>query len=174
MDNAIKKVVGKGYDLKDEFLNMEIDRVDSKISEIQADLISNFKENDIRGRYDYYATSSRAKIGMRMLSEAYAPNEYFYKQFTFPNTGVYLGDKKEAKRYQTNCGYNRAESIKCLGSDLDILNLFTDVDRQQFINSMNYEFYDKNVSKAKLWLDEFDKYAWHDNNYWSTLYRQDL
>lgn len=170
MDTTMKKIIGEDYDLKSEFLNMEIQRVDSRISEIQASLISNFKKNDIRGHYDYNSTSSRMKIGMRILSESYSPNEYFYKQFNYPSTGVYLGLKKEAKLYRTNCGYNRKNSIKCLGSDLDMLNLFKEVDDRQFLNSMNYEFYDEKVVESKLWLDEFDNYAWHDNNYWATLY----
>ncbi len=168
-DKSIKNNFNDDYDLEKEFFNKDLGVIDNKISQVQVNIISNLKQNKIKGGYDYNATSTRSKIGMRMLSDSYNPNEYIFKQLTFPNVEEYLGNEDDVKNIKTNCTVKK-KNFRCNGSNLDILNLLKKQDDNVFASSTDYAFYNQQSDNLKLWMDKFDKYTWHDSNYWSTLY----
>ncbi len=148
-----------------------VDRAFSKDNPNREDQTDEFRQKikaitfaPIEGGLDRADETNRPYIGMRLLQEPFWPNDYLLDQLTGKDLKFTLipGQKPPL----TNCGGN----YRCRAIGLDLLNLLEPQNQNQyFLDNSDYSGYDDRVRLLKKELSTFDRNAWNNNIYWSTL-----
>lgn len=111
-------------------------------------------------------------LGLRVLQEPYWPNDYIFRQLTYPNVALYLGDAKttNVRDLKTYCA-KEALHCRCQGIGLDVINLIYPISENNnyFNENTNYKNYDSQTSMLRSQLDNFNIDSWHNNNFWAIL-----
>lgn len=167
--SSLHRTLGDDYDLKETFLDKELEDIDEKLLSLRKDLVSNFSFSGLEGAHDHTSTSTKKKVGFRVLSQPYTPNEYIFKSLMYPHVGAY---KIQRKPYPvTSCERDHTQ-VRCKGISQDVVNLVYSLPMEKdtfFGRNTNYRNYSQQVNALKEQLSEFDDYTWHGNNYWGIM-----
>ncbi|MCX6798058.1 MAG: DUF3160 domain-containing protein [Candidatus Falkowbacteria bacterium] len=121
---------------------------------------------DISGGADFSNSAKTKDAGLKILADFYWPNDYIFKQLTYPSVGAYRG--KPNKNNVTACRLSVAAN-RCNGFAFDALGLVYDGGNgnEYWQENTNYNNYAVNLTAIKNNLSTGQ--VWHNNNYWSTL-----
>lgn len=160
-DQEMKKLFGENYDPEVIFAERNPDKA-KNLDKFRANLLAiNF--NDFQGALDKKA--ERERLGFKLLTDHYWPNDYIFGRLKMPHVGNYQGEKKKSGNV-TMCLNSLA---RCNGFSLDIIGLIRS--RLPFNTywqeNTNYAAYDQKLAAFK---EEFNKtLIWHTNRFWSLL-----
>ncbi|MCG2701231.1 DUF3160 domain-containing protein [Candidatus Parcubacteria bacterium] len=127
---------------------------------------------EIEGGINRENSSNKKFLGMRMLQQAYWPNDYIFSQLTTPNVGFYDQDIKDFEKgiNLTSCRKEKP-SDRCNGFGMDVINLIYPIggNSEYFNENINYQDYDNQISYLRSQLEYFNVDSWHNNIFWTTL-----
>ena len=146
------------FDDKNKFAIANLEKLKTKIL--------TYKMLEIQGGYNKDNLNDRPRIGFKMLTDSYWPNNYLFDKLNTPNVSKYLG-AKVAKDNITSCTISSVVQ-RCNGVALDIVNLAKPIsDNDYFSENTNYLNYKGESDKLR---DDLNKNSiWQTSNYWSTL-----
>lgn len=126
---------------------------------------------DIEGGLDKSNLAERNKIGVKMLTDFYWPNDYILNELSYPNVSSYQ-NKTPAKNNITSCNLGGAiGNVRCNGFSLDVIALVDDkalAGNDYYSENSNYKNYQEELFFLKNQIEKFPS-IWHYNNYWKTL-----
>ena len=163
--DALLAVLGEGYDVEAVFKsdNTSIDENLLKLSKE----IAKYEFLEIQGGYSTADLKEKVKIGFRVLSESYSPNDYLFSRLVSPTVGNYLAGPTIGSSNITACG-QRNNIKRCNGSSYDIINLFHPLkDNPYFIENSNYSSYQNASSRLSQEIE--NSITHHASSYWSSL-----
>jgi len=162
---AYSEIFGNDYNLRSIFSRQNTNR-DAELNRIRERLLQ-FKFSDLEGGLD--RDKDKAKLGMRILQEAYWPNNYLLSQLTGSDM---TADVVKKTNNVTACQERYAQyNYRCTGFAYDILNMVSPitVPFDYFNNNTDYTYYGSRMNKLRQEIGLFDKYTWNNNVYWVTL-----
>lgn len=173
-DDVLKQNFGDDYDIAKIFAQDNPDR-EKNISILQKG-VSDTSFSRLEGSFDRTKPENRRYIGMRMLQESYWPNDYIFEKLVNPNVGANF-TKKDIRKYDrdlyiTGCPSldNKNSFYRCRGFGLDIISLVHEITGNDFYKAnTDYINYKDRAGEISGQLKSFDKYSWHNNNFWNTL-----
>ncbi len=172
-NNVFKDLFGEDVSATEILSGSEQD-IDIKLERMRSEL-SQFDFLEIEGAIDQTSTSTKPLVGMKMLTEAYWPNDYIIGELTYPKVGVYLEADTtrdvDTDFVKTLCSIDR-EPRRCLFTVYDMIDLIYPIDDINSYYAANtlYEGYEQQKNKLESQLRDFTSWTWHSNNYWTTLY----
>lgn len=169
-NETLNKLFGENYDINQIF-SQDNEKKDENIINFKK-LIMEYEFSKLEGGYNKNNEKNEKNLGMRMLQEAYSPNNYIFQELTYPKVSNYKNDKPNFKINTTYCNANsNKEYLRCQGFGLDIINLIypLTLDNNYFSENTNYTNYNSQISNLRNILDNFDNYSWHNNNFWTNL-----
>ena len=130
------------------------------------DKLAQYEFAEIRGALNKTDVETRKKIGFKLLTEPYWPNDYIFGTLTHPKVGRYLGSEKFPDNL-TVCDI-KGSFVRCNGTSLDIANLVTPMSGNElFDRNANYVNYQQ---QSEFLVNQFNRDGlWQTANYWSTL-----
>lgn len=159
---------GENYNVRDIFSRENKNRNDD-IARIQKKILQ-YQFSDLEGGLSRRDDSERPFLGMRILQEAYWPNNYLLNKLIGKDM---LNDNSEKTRENVTSCQDRydVQYYRCNGFSYDILNILYPVktDSSYFYQNTKYSGYDEKISKLRKEINEFDVYTWNNNIYWVTL-----
>jgi hypothetical protein len=165
---ALVDIFGKEYKLGEIFSNNNKKR-DDDLDKLQSSIYSN-QFSELEGGYARNENIFKEKIGFRVLQESYWPDNYIFKQLTYPYIKKSLKAFKDEKNNITRC-YSGEIPTRCGNTGLDIVNIIYPIsDNYAYFNeNTDYENYVEQVDFVREKLGAFDKYSWHNNIYWANM-----
>ncbi len=160
---------GEDYKLEELFTRENPDIINNALK-LKIKLEQNIF-TDTEGGYDRANIDELRKVGLRLLQETYLPDNYIYKDLTYPNVGEYLGERKNINR-SGNATYCEKEHVayRCSGIGLDIINLVNPIyDNPFFDENTRFENYISQSDRLRNDLMDLNKDDWHRNTFWLTL-----
>lgn len=160
-DEVMKNLFGETYDPEDIFAE-DSKETAKNVEKLRAALLAlNF--NVSQGALD--KVKDKPRLGFKLLSDYYWPNEYIFGRLTGDEVGKYNGNIVDDKNY-TICSQG---TKRCNGFGLDIIGLVTDKLSASAVWLENTNFV--NYGEKLLTLKSEIKAAsiWHSNNFWSML-----
>jgi len=160
-DTAMKTLFGDAYDPETVFAEDNVD-ANKNLDKLRTSLLAlNF--NSSQGALD--KTKDKARLGFKLLSDYYFPNEYVFNRLTNDNVGKYLGTEASTTNY-TICVRSKG---RCNGFSLDIIGLISDKLSASiyWLENTNFATYTDKLLALKVELKTAP--IWHNNNFWSTL-----
>lgn len=157
-------VLGKDYDIEAVFKgdNASIDENLLKLSQE----ISKYEFLEIQGGPSKVDLKEKVKIGFKVLSDPYSPDNYLLSRLVSPIVGDYLAESLVANNI-TACG-QRNIIKRCNGSSYDIINLAYPLnDNPYFLENSNYNYYER--ESARLSREVEASITNHASGYWSSL-----
>ncbi len=164
--NALLSVLGENYDVEAVFKgdNASIDENLLKLSQE----ISKYEFLEIQGGPSITDLKEKIKIGFKVLSESYSPNDYLLGRIVNPIVGNYLAGPIVGANNITACG-QKSNLKRCNGSSYDIINLFYPLkNNPYFIENSNYDYYEN--ASARLGQEIENSITHHASSYWSSLF----
>lgn len=162
--DALSSLFGENYDIKNIFSDQNPEAVNNLYKFRNKILEYNFL--DIEGGID---KTIKNKLGVKMLTDFYWPNDYIFNKLSYPNVLDYQGTST-AKNNITFC--KTKEGIyRCNGFSLDVLALIDENSisgNDYYIENTKYNNYSNQMSSIKSQISQFSN-IWHYNNYWKTL-----
>jgi Protein of unknown function (DUF3160) len=160
-NDTMKGLFGETYDPEIIFAEDNIDSIKNldKLKEALLDL--NF--NKSQGALD--KTKDKPRIGFKLLSDYYFPNDYILNHLIGDEVGNYNGDKATGTNY-TVCH----EGLKrCNGFALDVIGIISDKLSASvyWLENTNFASYAEKLLAIKTEIKNAS--IWHNNNFWSTL-----
>jgi hypothetical protein len=126
----------------------------------------------LEGGLDKTGTTTRPRLGLKILTDAYRPDDYIFNQLTYPGVGKFLGDKNAAQQSATACGLPNQDGVyRCVSSAYDLLNLtypLYDLANDYFKANANYIDYDRQALSLQKMLANFNVDSWHASAFWTT------
>jgi len=161
-DDTMKGLFGEAYD--PELIFAEDSPESTKnLDNLRAKLLAlNF--NSSQGALD--KVKDKPRLGFKLLSDYYWPNDYIFGRLTGDTVGKYTGGPTASTTNYTICA---GSNNRCNGFSLDIVGLLSDKLKAssywlENTNFLNYT--DKFIAlKAELKAAPI----WHNNNFWSML-----
>lgn len=167
--DALVNLFGEEYKISEIFADNNTDSIDNLYK--FRDKILEYEFLNIEGGFDKNDLSQRNKLGVKMLTDFYWPNDYIFEELSYPYVSTYQGSSV-AKSNITSCNINRGpKNVRCNGFSLDIIALINEgslTGNDYYLENSNYNNYQTSLSKLKNQLTEFPN-IWHYNNYWKTL-----
>ena len=166
--DPINNILEEDKGLKDTFLDKDLEEVDEKLTSLRNGLISDFHFSKLEGAHDHTATSGKPVVGLRVLSQPYTPDEYIFKQLTYPQVGEYTGPRNPYP--DTICQRDNSK-VRCKSMTQDVTHLVyptPEVD-EDFARNTDYKRYDEQVNKLRDRLNDFGDYTWRSSNYWTVV-----
>lgn len=119
------------------------------------------------GALDRQEEEANSRRGFKMMSEDYSPNDYIFKNLSYPQTGLYGGGNKAGKNNVTACWVNLSFN-RCNGFALDVINLIQPLSGLVYFDeNTNYASYQEAAAALRNKLS--DDSVWQSSRYWSTL-----
>jgi hypothetical protein len=126
----------------------------------------------LEGGLDKTSTTTRPRLGLKILTDNYRPDDYIFSQLTYPAVGKFLGDDNAAQQTATACPIPRQSGFyRCVGSAEDLLNLIyplNDSAGNYFKNNANYTDYGRQALALQKMLSNFNVDSWHASTFWTT------
>lgn len=158
-------VFGEGYDIEAIFKgdNASIDENLLKLSQE----ISKYEFLEIQGGPSKTDLKEKVKIGFKVLSDSYSPDDYLLSRLVNPLVGDYLTGPIIGDNNITACGLKN--NIKrCNGFAYDIINLVYPLNNDSyFLENSNYNYYER--ESARLSREMEASITNHASGYWSSL-----
>lgn len=169
--NVMIELFGDEYSVDKIFSSDNVNR-DENINKIQ-NKISEISFPSIEGSFDRNNIEEKPLIGMRILQEAYWPNEYVFgslngKEFRMES------EQNSLPINETGCPVDRKRSalFRCKSLALDLVNIINPVDLNTndiFARNIQYSNYQTKSKELGGLLASFDKYTNNNNIYWMSL-----
>lgn len=163
--DASLAVLGADYDIESVFKgdNASIDEVLLKLSQE----ISKYDFLEIQGGPSKVDLKEKVKIGFKVLSDPYSPDDYLLSRLVNPAVGDYSGGAVTGDNNITAC--TQKNIIKrCSGISYDIINLIYPLnDNPYFIENSSYNYYER--ESARLSQEMKASITNHASGYWSSL-----
>jgi len=167
--DALVNLFGEEYKISEIFADNNVDSIDNLYK--FREKILEYEFLNIEGGFDKNDLSQKNKLGVKMLTDFYWPNDYIFKELSYPYVSAYQGSSV-SKSNITSCNINRGpKNVRCNGFSLDIIALVNEdslINNDYYLENSNYSNYQSSLSKLKNQLSEFPN-IWHYNNYWKTL-----
>lgn len=160
-DEAMKSLFGEAYDPEIIFAEDNAD-ANKNIDKVRVSLLAlNF--NNAAGALD--KTKEKPRLGFKLLSDYYYPNDYVFNRLSGDVTGKFLGSKAGA----TNLTICINDTKRCNGFGLDIIGLISDKlsNSVAWLENTNFSGYAEKFGALKSELKSAP--IWHNNNFWSML-----
>ena len=163
--DALINLFGEKYAIDDIFSPANTNR-QADIKNIQ-DKIVNYDFTGLEGVIDRNNADFKSKLGMRLLQEAYWPNDYIFGELT--GTDMKAIDFNNTENVITRCG-KKVEAYRCKGIGRDIINLLYPIQNDDYFTvNADYLNYGQRVDELRGQLADFDVFTWNNNIYWTTL-----
>lgn len=161
-DEAMKNIFGETYDPEIIFAENNAE-ADKNLEKLRNSLLT-LDFNISKGALD--KTVEKPRLGFKLLSDYYYPNNYVFNRLTGEAVGKYSGEKASSSNY-TIC-LNKSTN-RCNGFSLDIIGLVSDKlnNSSVWLENTNFSNYVDKLLALKLELKSAP--IWHINNFWSTL-----
>ncbi|HPT08255.1 MAG TPA: DUF3160 domain-containing protein [bacterium] len=161
--DALTSLFGDNYKIEEIFSDNNTESVNNLYKLRNKVLEYNFL--DIEGGID---KQTKNKLGVKMLTDFYWPNDYIFNTLSYPNVSNYQGDN-----LNNNITYCKINDInqRCNGFSLDVLALVNKDsvnNNSYYLENSNYNNYNKALDSLKSQISQFSN-IWHYNNYWETL-----
>lgn len=158
---AITELFGNQPDLENIFAgnNKEADK---NLEKLRNKLLS-FSFNKIQGGLD--VKNDKTKIGFKLLSDYYLPNDYIFSRLSGDSVGDHLGDRIDPSNV-TACKDGKK---KCNGFSLDVVGLVADGVESSPVWQNNTNFSNYLNTFLSLQAELKSSTIWQTNNFWSTL-----
>ncbi len=162
--DSLIALFGNNYDIEKIFSSQNEEQI-SNLEKLKNQLLS-YDFSEIRGAIDKSKKENTKKIGLKILTGAYWPNDYIFSHLTWPKLGPYQGSSLGANNI-TACKVGN-QFVRCNSTALDIANLVTPMgDNDLFVENSKYLNY---KSSADTLLNQLNRDGiWHTSNYWSTI-----
>lgn len=160
-DETMKGLFGETYDPEAIFAEDNPD-ANKNLEQLRVKLLAlNF--NSSQGALD--KNKEKARLGFKLLSDYYWPNNYVFDRLTGDAVGGYSGTKADPLNY-TIC---RQGTKRCNGFSLDIIGLISDKvgSVSYWLENTAFSSYPEKLLALKNELKAAP--IWHNNNFWSTL-----
>ena len=160
-DGEMKGLFGETYDPEIIFAEKNPEAI-GNLDKLRAKLLAlNF--NSSQGALD--KVKDKTRLGFKLLSNYYYPNDYIFDHLTGEALGDYAGDKASSTNY-TICFKNKK---RCNGFGLDIIGLISDKlsISSNWLENTNFLTYPEKFLALKNELKAAP--IWHNNNFWSVL-----
>ena len=160
-DDTMKSLFGENYDPEVLFAESNPEAA-ANMDKMRAKLLA-LPFSDFQGALD--KTKDKPRLGFKLLSDYYFPNEYVFNRLSGDEVGNY-GQAKPAADDSTVCKENLK---RCNGFGLDIIGLVADKlsTDSYWVDNTNFASYDEKLATLKNELKTL--LIWHNNNFWSTL-----
>lgn len=173
-EEALREVLGDNYDLDKTFSNENPDR-DRDLDKLQRKLtaVLENRSSDLEGGLDRYDPSARKNIGMRVLQEAYWPDDHIFGRLVYPYVTSYGGMQRNLGTESgnlTNCNISGIPN-RCNSFGLDIVNLIYPLPASYgyFQENTNYDNYTVQMDSMREQLKKFSVNSWHSNIFWTVM-----
>ncbi len=160
-DQQMKSLFGDNYDPEIIFAERNPDKT-KNLDKFRDNLLA-ISFNDFQGALS--KKDDKPRLGFKLLSDYYWPNDYIFNRLVLTNVGLYNGTKTDI----SNITVCKGVLNRCNGFGLDIIGLIHDkiIGYTYWEDNVNYVGYDQKIGAIK---DEFNKtLVWHTNNFWSLL-----
>jgi len=160
-DGEMKGLFGENYDPETIFAENNPEAA-GNLDKLRAKLLAlNFDSS--QGALD--KNQDKTRLGFKLLSDYYYPNDYVFSHLTSDAMGNYNGEKASNTNY-TICSKTKK---RCNGFGLDIIGLITDKlsISSNWLENTNFSTYTEKFLALKNELKAAP--IWHNNNFWSVL-----
>lgn len=165
--DALLSCFGEDYNISQIFADDNPDSI-SNLYKFQSKILE-FNFLEIEGSLNKNSLEDKPKLGVKMLSDFYWPNDFIFNQLSYPQVLNYQSDKPE-KNNITACRINN-NFVRCNGFSLDIVSLISNKNLKNndyFRENSKYNNYEKQLNSLKNQIAKFPQ-IWHYNNYWQGL-----
>ena len=162
--DALTFLFGENYDIKNVFSDQNPEAVNNLYK--LRNKVLEYSFLDIEGGID---KTAKNKLGVKMLTDFYWPNDYIFNKLSYPNVSDYQGTSP-AKNNITFCK-TKEGNYRCNGFSLDVLALIDENSvsgNDYYTENTKYNNYSNQMSSIKSQISQFSN-IWHYNNYWKTL-----
>lgn len=160
-DDTMKTLFGENYDPEVIFDEAGKDTT-ANVDKLRAKLLTlNF--NTSQGALD--KIKEKPRLGFKLLSDYYFPNDYIFNRLTNNNVGNYAGTKASSSNL-TICGKGLK---RCNGFGLDVIGVVSDKlsASSYWLENTSFASYSEKLLELKVELKNAP--IWHNNNFWSIL-----
>ncbi len=170
-NNIFNKLWGDNYEVEKIF-SLPPPKLKNLIASTQPAL-AELPFSQLEGSFNRGKADVKPRLGMRILQDAYWPQDYILNQLVEPYVSQALFDPKQAKSVFTACTRKKQGAFRCRGFGLDIINLIYPLsgklNSDYFKTNIAYQNYDKQMDFLRRQLDNFTAYTWQTNVFWSNL-----
>jgi hypothetical protein len=160
---------GEDYKIEDVFADNNSSAVDN-LYKFRNEILK-YEFLDIEGGFDKGNINERDKMGVKMLTDFYWPNDYIFNQLSYPYVMEYRG-LDVSKNNITACNIRKQiDKARCNGFSLDIIALINDrilAGNSYYLENSNYKNYQEELYFLKSQIEKLPG-IWHYNNYWKNL-----
>ena len=168
---ALTETFGKDKTVAD-ILNNDEKTVSDNLIKLQEKLAS-FNFPIIKGGLDRTNPNNKHLLGLRLLTEAYWPNDYISSQLIYPNVGARIKNTKEADNNSVACQIKQeVQPVRCFCSSSDILNSigeFSGLVDQNFSRNAAFKNYDNQITALRQDFSSLSEKDRHDSAFWATM-----
>lgn len=169
--DSLVSLFGNDYKIE-EIFSLDNPLRDDNLISLQ-DKIAEYNFPEIEGSIERNDDASMPNLGLRVLQESYWPNDYIFRQLTYPNVTEYSDDEKILKGRPSLISMCLKETLnnRCQGIGLDVVNLIYQLpeSNKYFQENTNYQNYNSQANLLRSQLNDFNLDSWHNNSYWVTL-----
>jgi len=160
-NETMKSLFGDNYDPEIIFAENNPE-ANKNIDTLRAKLLT-LKFIDFQGALD--KVKDKPRLGFKLLSDYYLPNDYVFNRLTGSIVGNYTG----AKVSPSNSTICKDSLKRCNGFGLDIIGLITNklASYVYWLENTNFSGYGEKFAALKTEIKQAT--IWHDNNFWSML-----
>ncbi len=163
--DASRTLFGENYDVAALFDDDNPEAKDN-LEKLRASL-EKIEFSPFLGALDRKETVANSRRGFKMMAEDYSPNDYIFKNLSYPQTGLYGGGNKAGANNVTACWVNLSFN-RCNGFALDAVNLVQPLSGLGYFDeNTNYASYQEAAASLRSKLN--DDSVWQSSRYWSTL-----
>lgn len=166
--DALVSLFGDDYNISEIFADQNPEAINNMRQ--FRDKVLSYEFSEIEGGLKK-DSRNRDKLGVKMLTEFYWPNDYIFSKLSYPQVLAYQGGSP-SKSNITSCRLGRSgDNLRCNGFSLDIIALINQdslLNNEYFLENSNYDQYQSSLDKLKEGLFKSSN-LWHYNNYWKTL-----
>ncbi len=167
--DALQYLFGEEYSIAEVFADSNPDNI-SNLYKFQERVLE-YEFLQIEGALNKNNQSDKAKMGVKMLSDFYWPNDYIFNQLSYPNVQAYQGDQFSIPSSNvTSCKID-GNTHRCNGFSLDVIKLVFDENldgNSYYRENSKYNNYLNQVNYLKSQINRFPD-IWHYNTYWQSL-----
>lgn len=163
--DSLRELFGEDYEVAQIFSDNNPE-AQANLQKLQKHL-NNLDFPDFLGGLDKNNDTLQTLRGFKILSLPYSPSEYVFTNLAYPLVDVYQKNDDSYQKNVSSC-YLNSKTRRCNGFALDFINLIYPItNHAYFKENTSYENYQSQVETLRKKLA--DDWAWHNNNFWSTL-----
>lgn len=167
--DALVELFGQNYKIDEIFSDNNPDSINNLYR--FREKVLKYEFLDIEGGFNRDKIEDRDKLGVKMLTDFYWPNNYILNQLSYPYVSKYQNGNPRNNNI-TFCKIGSSNNnVRCNGFSLDIIALINErnlVSNEYYFENSRYDNYFQELSFLKSQISRFSN-IWHYNNFWKTL-----